>query len=95
MFKKFFEAQYPAYDGRDTIPADEGIARVAEKIINGNDDLIWHAEGQGVRVPMPNRSARIESRTWAGMGSWVKVRASAAFFDKVANFLEELNAAHR
>ena len=91
MFKSYFEAIYPARDGRDTIPEDEAIARIAALIIRGEDDLIWHARHQGLAVPEPNRSARIEGRRrTSASGEWITVRGSEEFFAKVEAFAEEL-----
>ena len=91
MYKSFFEATYPARDGRDTIPEDEAIARIAALIIQGHSDLIWHAKTQGILVPKANRSARIESRRHVSpSGVMVKVRGSSSFFSEVAAFVKEL-----
>jgi hypothetical protein len=91
MYKSYFEALYPARDGRVSIPEDEAIARIAAKIIRGNDDLIWHAESQGIAVPTPNKSARIESRERVSpSGERVRVRASAKFFEAVVEFCQAL-----
>jgi len=93
VIKQYFDAQYPARDGRNSIPEDEVVARLAAQIIRGEDDLIWHAEHQGVEVPPPNKSARIEGRMRAGMGQWIRVRGSAEFFAAVAVFAEALRVA--
>jgi len=91
MMKKYFEAIYPAYDGRKSTPHSETAARVAGKIINGNDDLIWHAEHQGIDVPTPNKSARVESRERVSPnGEWVTIRGSRQFFAEVEEFIEKL-----
>ena len=82
MIKSFFDPKYPMRDGRRSIPQDESTAVIAYKIIRGEDELIWHARRQGLVVPTPNKSARIEARHRVGAdGScWVDVRASAEFF---------------
>lgn len=89
MRKRYFEAIYPAQDGRD-VPREEKVAKLAAKIIDGNDDLIWHAESQGIEVPVPNKSARIYSRQKVGANEWVTVEASAEFFLQVEEFASEL-----
>jgi len=93
MMKEYFEARHPAHDGRKNLPQDEVVAHLAARLIRGEDNLIWHAKSQGLQVPAANKSARIESRQRAGMGEWVKVRGSAAFFVEVAAFAAELAAA--
>ena len=91
MYKSYFEAIYPARDGRDTIPEDEAIARIAALIIRGEDDLIWHAKTQGILVPKANRSARIQSRRRISpSGERVTVRGSKEFFSKVERFVNSL-----
>jgi len=94
MEKQYFEALYPTRDGRAEISEDEIVARLAAKIIRGEDDLIWHAESQGLRVPEPNRSARIQRRERISpSGEWIAVRGSKAFFAEVAEFARELREA--
>jgi len=94
MEKQYFEAIYPARDGRTEVSEDEIVARLAAKIIRGEDDLIWHAESQGLHVPEPNHSARIQRRERISpSGEWVTVRGSKAFFAEVAEFARELREA--
>jgi len=90
MILSYFDAEHPARDGRDRIPEDEKVARLAAKIIIGEDDLIWHAENQGIHVPEPNKSARINARRRVGMGYWVEVRATDVFFGEVRAFSQRL-----
>jgi len=94
MEKQYFEAIYPARDGRDAVPEDEVVARLAAAVIRGENDLIWHAESQGLHVPEPNRSARIQRRERVSPnGEWVTVRGSKAFFAEVAEFARALREA--
>ena len=90
MKKEYFDAEYPARDGRDTIPQDEAIARLAASILYGQDDTIWHARRQGIEIPTANKSARIQARRRCGAGHWVEVRGSAEFFAAVEKFAAEL-----
>lgn len=93
MIKQYFEPAYPGEDGRKHIPQDEIVAALAAKIIrNADEDLIYYAKKQGLTVPTPNKSARIEKRERTdSMGSQrVYVRGSTKFFEQVATFSQEL-----
>jgi len=94
MEKSYFQALYPARDGRKRIPEDEIIARLAAALLRGQSDLIWHAERQGIHVPVPNRSARIQRRERISPnGEWIVVRGSRRFFEEVAEFARALRDA--
>lgn len=92
MYKKFHDVKYPAYDGRDRIPQEETVARAAYNIISENrgSDLLYQYESIYGPAPMPNKSARVESRRAVGPNEdIVTVRGSAAFFQAVEDWIKE------
>ena len=88
MKMKFFDATYPARDARESISQEELVAHAAHDILHEPAQWIYYAAEQiGEEPPTPNKSARIYSRERTGMGQWITVEGSAAWFEAVADWL--------
>ena len=95
MKMKFFDATHPARDGREHIPQEEAIARIAYEYLRGDymEAIEFLADFNQAPFPRANKSARIYSRQRAGMGQWITVEGSASWFAAIEQWYEAAEAA--
>lgn len=85
MIKKCFADSQPD-DGPDQLDA-----RLAAAVLNGVDTLTQFARSHNLRVPRPNKTARIVRMCKVDDGRYfLFVRGSKAFYAEIARFREEL-----
>ena len=96
MKMKFFDATHPARDGREHIPQEEAIARLAYEYLRGDDyqpAICFLADYNKAPFPRANKSARVYSRQRAGMGQWITIEGSSAWFAAIEQWYEAAEAA--
>lgn len=89
----YYHAISPARDSRERIPLEEVVAALAADLLLPPHDLtMMLGYDLGEAPPRPNKSARIYKRQRSGMGEWVTVEGSRAWFSALRAWLQRAKA---